>query len=200
MVRTILRLLAATSLVVALAAAPASPAAAGGGCHGEDGSVHTEGPSTVVKMELCSFVPTVVHVPLGTTVRFLNSAPIEHLVVGERRTWGTDDTLQPGDEISHRFDGPGVFPFSCPLHPGMVGAIVVGGADAAGAAPGAPASAPSAGLAADADPALSAASTAATPWAPVAGLVVLVVAIAVVAGGILAWRHQAHRGLASREP
>jgi hypothetical protein len=38
---------------------------------------------------------------------------------------GFDDLLE-GDSIAATFDAPGVYPFACYLHPGMVGAVVVG--------------------------------------------------------------------------
>ena len=41
MVRFVLRLIAATSLL--LASVGVAPVSAGGGCHGPDGSVHSEG-------------------------------------------------------------------------------------------------------------------------------------------------------------
>ena len=139
MLRSVLRLIAASSLL--LASVGVAPVSAGGGCHGEASVAHTEGDATVVRMGPCSFSPTVVHVPAGTEVRFLNTAEVDHLVVGESQTWGTQFALVPGKEISQTFAEKGVYPFSCPLHPGMVGAIVVGGADAAvlppPAAPGA---------------------------------------------------------------
>ena len=133
MLRFVLRLIAATSLL--LACVGVAPVSAGGGCHGEDGSVHSEGDATVVRMGPCSFSPTVVHVPAGTEVRFLNTAQVDHLVVGESQTWGTQFALVPGKELARTFAEKGVYPFSCPLHPGMVGAIVVGGADAAAVPP-----------------------------------------------------------------
>ena len=122
MLRFVLRLIAATSLL--LASVGVAPVSAGGGCHGEDGSVHSEGDATVVRMGPCSFSPTVVHVPAGTEVRFLNTAQVDHLVVGESQTWGTQFALVPGKELARTFAEKGVYPFSCPLHPGMVGAIV----------------------------------------------------------------------------
>jgi plastocyanin len=100
-------------------------AQAGGGCHGPDGSVYTEGPATVVRMDVCSFGPTVARVPVGTTVRFLNTAPNEHMVTGRAGTWGSGQ-LAPNAEFSARFDAAGIYPYACPLHPGMVGAVIVG--------------------------------------------------------------------------
>ena len=129
MLQFVLRLIAATSLL--LASVGVAPVSAGGGCHGEDGWSTREGDATVVRMGPCSFSPTVVHVPAGTEVRFLNTAEVDHLVVGESQTWGTPFALVPGKELARTFAEKGVYPFSCPLHPGMVGAVVVGGADAA---------------------------------------------------------------------
>ena len=105
MIRTAARLFAATVLLVPLllATVAVAPAMAGGGCHGIDGTVHTEGPSTVVRMDVCSYAPTVVYVPVGTEVRFLNTAQLDHLVVGESRTWGTETELAPGEAYSRTF-------------------------------------------------------------------------------------------------
>ena len=75
------------------------------------------------------------HVPVGTEVTFLNTAWIDHMVVGEAQSWGKDDPIVPGDDVRRTFEAEGVYPYSCPLHPGMVGAVVVGGADAAAVVP-----------------------------------------------------------------
>ena len=111
------------------AAAAAAPAVmqAGGGCHGDNGSVHTEGTATVIRMDVCDFAPTVSRVPVGTEVRFLNTDTITHTVIGRRLTWASDD-LAPGEEFTQRFDAAGTYPYMCSYHPGMVGAIVVGDA------------------------------------------------------------------------
>ena len=115
-------------LLVAALAAPATQA--GGGCHGNDGSAYTEGDgNTVIRMDVCSFSPTINRVPIGATVRFLNTSNVEPAVAGRAGTWGSA-ILPVGTEFSETFDAAGTYPFSCPLHPGMVGAIVVGGAAA----------------------------------------------------------------------
>lgn len=139
-------------LLIAALAAPATQA--GGGCHMPGpGDVYTEGDgTTVVRMDVCSFAPTISRVAVGTTVRFLNTSTIEHAVVGRSGTWGSE-ILPVGKEFSETFAAAGTYPFSCPLHPGMVGAIVVGG-DAT-AAPAAAAPAP-------AEPAMTSTSSEAT--------------------------------------
>ena len=60
MLRFVLRLIAATSLL--LASVRVAPVSAGGGCHAEDGSVHSEGDATVVRM---GPVPTWIEVRSG---------------------------------------------------------------------------------------------------------------------------------------
>lgn len=129
MARRILALASTALLGLAAIAAPAL-VQAGGGCH-DDGSVYMEGEgTTVIRMDVCSFAPTVSRVPVGTTVRFLNTSTIDHAVLGRSTTWGSD-ILSPGKEFSERFDAAGTYPYACPLHPGMLGAIVVGGDQAA---------------------------------------------------------------------
>ena len=135
------RSLALLTAVLLLLLAGALPAIveAGGGCHGDaDGSVYMEGAgTTVIRMDTCSFAPTVSRVAIGTTVRFLNTATIQHQVVGRSGTWGSV-LLDPGKEHSETFAAAGIYPYTCPLHPGMVGAIVAGdGAAADGSAEGA---------------------------------------------------------------
>ena len=179
MLRIALRLLAAIAVLAALGAGSVAPAVAGGGCHGPDGSVHTEGDATVVRMETCAFAPTVVHVPVGTEVRFLNTAEIAHQVVGEAQSWGMNETLAPGEETSRRFAVKGVYPYSCPLHAGMVGAVVVGEADAAAVPP-----AVAAGSGSDARPASSSTAPAAEGGSalPIVGAAILAAAILIGAG------------------
>jgi len=176
-------LLAALCLLVLASAAPLV-ARAGGGCHvAGDGSTYTEGDATVIRMDTCSFAPTVVRVPEGTTIRFLNTATVQHQVVGRAQTWGTV-LLDPGDERSVRFDDAGTFPYMCPLHPGMTGAIVVGSGEGGAAPPAA---------VADPDPAARATASPVTAGAPASPdpMPVVPLALAGLAGlaiGLLAGR------------
>lgn len=76
----------------------------------------------------CVFLLTVAYVPVGATVDWKNTSAQPHEVVGAHLTWGAHDKLlATGDTIGWTFDEPGVYPYSCMLHPGMTGAIVVGG-------------------------------------------------------------------------
>lgn len=100
-------------------------ASAGGGC------MHSTGPTTgrgdtVEMLDMC-FTSTVLYVEPGTDVTWTNRDETGHIVVGVGGTWGNLDlTLNKGDTVSYRFDQDGVFPYACWIHPGMIGAIVVG--------------------------------------------------------------------------
>jgi plastocyanin len=124
MSRRIASILAA--LALALAAAPA--VVAGDPCyHGFDIPQRTEAAETQIKVAPCAFGPTVAHVAVGSTVTFFNGPDFTHLITGANAEWGSRDTeIQPNQEVSFRFDRPGVYPYACALHRGMSGAIVVG--------------------------------------------------------------------------
>lgn len=111
-------------------AAAGSPVAAGGGCHGGTGITATEAAASVVKIDGCTFAPTVTRVPLGTEVTFLNTTEAPHDVTGRQGEWGSG-LLQSGASFKHRFGTAGVYAYSCSLHPGMAGVVVAGGPDIA---------------------------------------------------------------------
>jgi plastocyanin len=94
----------------------------------------TGGTSQVVLGD-CVFTPTVNRVAVGTTVTWRNGSIQPHEVVGSNMTWGAHDKLlQPGDAIGWTFETAGTYAYSCMIHPGMTGAIVVGDPTEAAAA------------------------------------------------------------------
>lgn len=124
--------LAAVAAGGALAASPASPAAAGGGCHQP---VLTDARTTVVDMRQMCFAPVVARVAEGDTVVFRNRDDLVHNVTGVGGAIGGGGQVAGGEELRHVFTSPGVYPYSCTLHPGMVGVVVVGdGVPAGGSA------------------------------------------------------------------
>jgi plastocyanin len=120
---------AAFLMLMALAAAPA--ALAGDPCfHGYTIPPTTTEATDAVAMELCAFVPTNVQVAQGSTVTFTNTTGEVHLLTGANQEWGDrEKEIQPGAVVSMTFDGPGVYSFSCTLHTGMSGAVIVGEAE-----------------------------------------------------------------------
>jgi len=141
-------------LVGSLASAPG--AIGGGGCHADvTGAAHGDAVTTVVRMDACSFEPTVARVPVGARVTFLNTASLDHVVAGRGNAWG-GETMRPGESLVTSFREAGVFPYSCPLHPGMVGAVVVGDGAMAPVASVDPPAAAAPGTGAGVDPLLAA--------------------------------------------
>ena len=119
------RILPVLVLAVGTLVVSATPSAAGGGgCHGEQ----TEGSGTTVEMTGMCFTPTVLRVDPGTEVAFVNRDPLEHVVLGVG--WGDWTDIGTGDRVTHTFDRAGAFPYTCNLHPGMSGVVLVGDAEA----------------------------------------------------------------------
>jgi plastocyanin len=125
--RIALAAFAATLTFLALAA----PAAAGG-CINE--SRPTDGTSPDVRIAQCQFMSAILRVPVGTTVTWTNADWLPHEVSGIG--WGgVQRMLMPGDTFAHDFTEAGIYPYSCPLHPGMSAVVLVGDAAAAEAQP-----------------------------------------------------------------
>lgn len=128
------------ALAALMAVAPA--ARAGGGCHPSEGRepVAAYGSNAEVRIDGCAFLPAIDRVPVGTEVTFRNSANAPHDVTGRMWAWQSP-MLEPGDSYSRTFGEPGIYPYSCSLHPGMAGIIEVGDTDAELVSAAAPASA-----------------------------------------------------------
>ena len=134
-----LRVLLSLAGLLGLGLALAPGVAAGDPCyHGYVVPAVTSEATSTVKLEPCAFVPTTARIPVGTTVNFTNVSLEPHLVTGSNAKWGDrDKQLGAGASLAVRFDTPGVYAYSCALHRGMTGVIVVGGgagSDAAAAA------------------------------------------------------------------
>jgi plastocyanin len=130
MTRRIRALASASFLTLAgLAAAPA--VLAGDPCyHGYTIPASTTEVASLVRMEPCAFVPTNVRVEPGATLTFTNTSEDVHLLTGANQAWGDrEKQILPGESMTMTFDKPGVYAFSCALHRGMSGAVIVGGAD-----------------------------------------------------------------------
>lgn len=70
-----------------------------------------------------SFMPSVITVPVGTTVTFINTDPVEHSVTSADGLF--DRYLLEGDGFSYTFTERGNFRFSCQPHPDMLGRVIV---------------------------------------------------------------------------
>lgn len=118
------RLLLALSVGVLFVLLPTVPAhAGGGGCH-DSQTLDVAGTHVDLK-QLC-FVQTVLRVKVSQPVTWTNSDSTGHTVTGVGGSWGSYDTIVPGNSVTYQFSKAGIFPYFCLLHPGMVGAVVVG--------------------------------------------------------------------------
>jgi plastocyanin len=141
--RALLTIIAVAAVGRALLVTPAI--AGGGGCHEEA----TEATASMVELRNLCFTPTVTHVDAGQEVAFVNRDGYRHNVVG-LGGWGDIGGLGQGEARRFTFTEAGIYPYACTLHPGMVGAVVVGGderhaGDAGESAIAAGASGPSSG-------------------------------------------------------
>ena len=96
-------------------------ASGGGGC----GQPVTDERATGVDIEDFCFSPTIVRVGVGDAVTFTNVDPFPHSVLGANATWG-DYAGFKKKSVTFRFSEPGVYPYVCTYHVGMVGVVVVG--------------------------------------------------------------------------
>lgn len=115
--------LAAVLALIAVALTPAGAGASGGGGCGQP---VTEGIGTAVDIRDYCFSPTILRVPTGEPVTFTNKDRFDHSVLGANATWGDYDGFRRGKGVTFRFEEPGVYPYVCTYHVGMVGVIVVG--------------------------------------------------------------------------
>jgi plastocyanin len=123
--RTALFLIVLPFLLV-LGWAAAGSALAGGGCHKQVEAYASEASgATTIKLDGCTFAPSITRVPVGTEVKWVNAADQVHDVVGRKFEWGSE-ALANGQSFTHRFATAGVYPYSCSFHPGMAGMVVVG--------------------------------------------------------------------------
>ena len=111
-------------------------ATAGGGCHSEHPAEEVR--ATRVVVEHACFGPTVVRVPLGGKVTWVNESGLAHNITGPAIQF-TD--LGAGGTYSRHFNEQGIYVYACTIHPGMSGAVVVRDEGEPGAADGAAAAA-----------------------------------------------------------
>lgn len=110
-------------LVMTLALVPGVAQASGGGGCGQAVSDRT---GTHVQISGFCFGPTITRVQPGAEVTFTNLDPVPHSILGANGSWGGYDALKRHQPVTYRFSEPGVYPYVCTFHIGMVGVVVVG--------------------------------------------------------------------------
>ena len=136
----------------------------------------------------------------GATVTWTNKDSETHTVTGLGFRWGSEGDLLAGNAISYRFVQSGIYPYSCIIHPGMVGAVVVGDAGTPTAALGAAAPVlvpqnPQSPAAANVAQPASAATvqTASSGFWQALALISLSVLVGVAVAAALQWRQRVRR-------
>ncbi|CAN5891406.1 hypothetical protein BH23GEM9_BH23GEM9_01900 [soil metagenome] len=82
------------------------------------------GQATVVTMGDNTFNPTPVTVPVGRVVRWVNGGTQAHNTTSSTGIWAST-SLSPGGTFERTFATAGTFQYSCTLHDGMTGTVVV---------------------------------------------------------------------------
>lgn len=86
-------------------------------------SVRSVTPASVEIVDSKYAPPELVVAP-GTTVRWINRDEETHTVTSATESFKSGG-LNLGDEYTHTFTAPGVYPYTCALHDFMQGTIVV---------------------------------------------------------------------------
>lgn len=130
---TLIAFITLATLAAAVTWPTGRTASAGGACRGQP---VTDEASDAVVMTAGCFVPTIIRVHTGATVTWYSHDNAPHTVTGANASWGSFEDVPEGARHSEVFDTPGVFPYYCFLHPGMIGAVVVDDAGGRGAGAG----------------------------------------------------------------
>lgn len=115
--------LAGFMVVVTVLGSGGVAVAGGAGCHSQ---AISDGSGVAVTVAGFCFEPTVLRVDVGQTVTWTNEDSVPHMVTGANRAWGSTDQFARGGAVTERFEQAGVYPYWCPLHPSMLGTVVVG--------------------------------------------------------------------------
>ena len=78
----------------------------------------------MIVMKNFDFMPMSLTVPAGTTVTWKNLDGEPHTVVSDSGLYRSA-ALDQNDTFSFTFDKPGIYKYTCSIHPKMTGTIVV---------------------------------------------------------------------------
>ena len=82
-------------------------------------------PPNSVGIDNFSFAPAILTVTRGSTVTWLNSDDVPHVIVSAPATFPGSRVLDTGQRHAYRFSKPGTYDYFCSIHPTMTGRIVV---------------------------------------------------------------------------
>lgn len=82
-------------------------------------------PAAKVEIESATFTTTMVEIPVGSTVTWVNNDAITHEVAFVDIALDDSGPLHQSQEFSQVFDTPGTYEYICGPHPVMIGTVVV---------------------------------------------------------------------------
>jgi plastocyanin len=106
-------------MAVLLAAAPITPSPRGAAA-----KAATPARAVTIKIANFDFGPSVITVPAGASVTWINADDDAHSVVADNNVFRSPP-LDTGDHYSFTYTTPGTYGYHCGLHPQMVGKVVV---------------------------------------------------------------------------
>jgi plastocyanin len=89
-----------------------------------DDAAGPDGDTVTIAMRDNQFDPTSRTVARGTTVRWVNQGSTAHNTRAATNAWQSDN-LPPGEDFEVTLQNPGTYDYTCTLHQGMNGTIVV---------------------------------------------------------------------------
>lgn len=72
-----------------------------------------------------AFDPNSITVKAGTVVKWTNDDQVVHNIKSDNGSFPNSANLNTGDYYEFKFDKPGVYNYSCGIHPSMRGQVVV---------------------------------------------------------------------------
>jgi plastocyanin len=72
-----------------------------------------------------TFTPSIVQVPAGTTLTWINNGTIVHTATSADGSWDTGDVPGGGAQVSVTFQTAGTYDYHCTPHPWMIGRVIV---------------------------------------------------------------------------
>ncbi|MCQ6963734.1 plastocyanin [Methanolobus chelungpuianus] len=75
-------------------------------------------------MQNYRFLPQDIRVSAGDTVTWTNNDKTAHNVVADNGDFDSGE-ISPDGTFNYTFEEPGLFNYSCTIHPGMIGSVTV---------------------------------------------------------------------------
>ena len=78
-----------------------------------------------VWMQNIAFTPSTITVSAHSTVKWTNKDGVAHTVTSSNGMFASSGNINSGSTYSVQFNTAGTYPYSCTIHPGMNGVVIV---------------------------------------------------------------------------